>query len=65
MGHNEMLVLRLLLAEKALFAYKEVLALRSDFFKDITKHGTEMARHYTFLGGDSSDAVLLETERTQ
>lgn len=63
-GTEQDFVKRLALAETALKAVREVLFMRSQYFKDITEHGVEMARQMSFLVDQGSDAVLSEVHRS-
>lgn len=55
---------RLILAEKAMKAVREVLLMRAQYFRDITEQGVEMARQMAFLVEQGNDAVFSEAYRT-
>jgi hypothetical protein len=54
----------LALAEKALAASREVLAMRGQYFTDIVQYGVEAARQMAFLVEQSHDAVHSASHKT-
>lgn len=61
---NAELFHHLALSETALKATCEMLTTWSQHFKDITKHGVEMARKMLFVVEQGIDAVLSDTHRS-
>jgi hypothetical protein len=54
----------LALAEKAFGAAREVLAMRGQYFPDITQYGVEAVRQMAFLVEQSQDAVHSLSHRS-
>lgn len=63
-GTVEDVARRLVLAERAMKAVKEVLLMRAQYFRDITEQGVEMARQMAFLVEQGNDAVFSDSYRT-
>ena len=63
-GNTAELFYRLALAENAMRASRKMLAMRAQYFKDVTEHGVEMARQMSYLVEQSNDAVFSEAHRT-
>ena len=60
----ETFVARLALAEKALQACREVLAMRADLFKDVTEHGLGLAKGYAKSAEQTADVSFSATHRS-